>query len=127
MTIDNMENTNKLSTSQKIIAGFLWGMSSFLFYGLSKIIPQFQETFDSFGTSLPTLTTLSLSFSPSHKYVAYLCLIPIAFIFGLNEFSFKAQKLYYKITLTMFFLIAAYFLASLVSMYLPIFSLGSVV
>ncbi|WP_189420062.1 hypothetical protein [Cellvibrio zantedeschiae] len=127
MTTENNKNIQNLSRTKKIIAGCLWGAGGYLFYGLSKIIPQFQETFNSFGVQLPTLTNISLTLAPSYKLIAYFCIVPVLFIFGLGEFSFKGQRLYFKITLIAFFSMVFYFFLSLISLYLPIFTLGQVV
>jgi type II secretory pathway component PulF len=127
MKADNINNTQTLSLTKKIIAACIWATASLLFYALHKTIPQFQETFSSFGAQLPMLTKLALSLAGTYKPISYIFIIPIIFIFVLNEVSVKNQKLYFKVTIFSFIFTAIYFLISLVSMYLPIFSLGQVV
>jgi type II secretory pathway component PulF len=127
MKADSINNTQTLSLTKKIIAACIWATVSLLFYTLHKTIPQFQETFNSFGAQLPMLTKLALSLAGTYKLISYICIIPIMFIFALNEVSVKTQKLYFRATIISFVFTAIYFLISLVSMYLPIFSLGQVV
>lgn len=101
-------------------------VSAMLYYMVYMIIPQFSETFSTFGNKLPLVTHTFFSIRQAYLWLFATTLVLIA----AWAFAFIVRprhKLIKSITLYNFVAAMALLVFMLIAMYLPIFSLGDAI
>lgn len=123
----NIENGEVPQNGWKVFRAFLYSIIAIvLSFTLANIVYQFSETFRSFGTDLPFLTLLAIDLIPSYRWLGYInCVILFAYIFclAIGKWRLMARKVVkYSAIISL-----VTFGACIVSMYLPIFTIGSAI
>ena len=133
---DNIYTTPKSKLSEREISGIsltrkiLWVIgilfTANIYWAITKVVPQFSETFLAFGTDLPFLTLIAIGAHSIFKWFAVVSLLLILFLI-VNIFNEKYAKFMLKLSKYNLIASIAIFVLFMISMYLPIFMLGSVV
>lgn len=112
-----------------IVSVCLVFISIFFFIAIILVIPQFTEIFKSFGADLPSLTLFVINLHQYFILFIFAGLIPciILLISSLRGKQHKHQKLLFIAVVTYFVFSIMIFLVSMISMYLPVFRVSTVV
>lgn len=124
--LQDSQTTKDAKFPKKLRGSVLAILTVWFYFGLNKIVPQFADTFSSFGADLPALTILSIKISVAFVWFGFLSIAIL--IFWLMCITFSAyENVAYKIIKYLFYLSISILTIILISMYLPIFQLGTVV
>jgi type IV pilus assembly protein PilC len=115
-----------ISVTRKILwaIGILFTAS--IYGAIYKVVPQFAETFSSFGADLPLLTRVSIDLHNVFIWFAVVSLLFISFLI-VSIFNEKYADIMLKISKYNLTLSVVIFVLFMISMYLPIFTLGNVI
>lgn len=107
---------------RKILCTLFAIFSAFLYRGIYTVTPQFAETFASFGSDLPWLTSIAIGIGRGFLWIAVISLLP-CFIWLDGFINTKFSLLIFKASKWLLVLAVLIFFLNLVAMYLPIFAL----
>ncbi|WP_163834694.1 hypothetical protein [Spartinivicinus ruber] len=120
-----------MSTWAVLLSLGLIVLSLFIHIGVIFVIPQFQKVFAGFGADLPAITEFVLS-TYRFYFLVFLVLLPICTLIYRKKLIYKGKEkrrknpmLAFSVLIFVLTLVINGF--SMISMYIPIFSLGSVV
>lgn len=115
----------KLGIGRRLIWTAAIIFTAILYRGINKVAPQFAETFASFGTELPSITQFFVKAYPVFIWFGIASLFPISF-WLVSLFSEKYALKIIKISKYNLWLALFCFVLFMFSVYLPIFSIGTV-
>jgi|GEM_PF-6534310 len=99
-------------------------ISALLYFGLNNSIPQFEATFGALSSDLPLLTQLAIKLQGIYIWLAWVSVV----LLSMWLVSLAVKK-YWELTLRLarfnFYVSLVVFVVVVVSMYLPIFSIGN--
>ncbi|MGI0119861.1 hypothetical protein [Zooshikella sp. RANM57] len=102
-------------------------VSGIIYFAIYKIVPQFKEVFDGFGTDLPLLTLFIIDTYYFYSILILVGVIPCILLFN-NRYTYRAkQKKLFSLVIFNLILSFLIFCSVLIGLYWPIFQLGSVV
>ncbi|MCX4026949.1 hypothetical protein H0A36_28055 [Endozoicomonas sp. SM1973] len=120
-----------ISTRALLLSLGLLVFSLFIHIGVVFVIPQFLEVFAGFGADLPAITQFVLK---THRYyfLVFLLLLPICILLYRRRLIHKGKEKQRKHPLLAYSVLALLLTLAIqgfvmISMYIPIFYLGSVV
>ena len=133
---DNIYTAPKSKLSEREISGIsltrkiLWVIgilfTANIYWAITKVIPEFAETFSAFGADLPFMTLVAINVHSVFKWFAIVSLLLILFLI-VNIFNKKYANFMLKLSKYNLIMSIAIFVLFMISMYAPIFMLGSVV
>ena len=122
--MEEMKN-NRTKVWMLILSVILSVISLVIYWGFIGIVPQFEEMFRDFGVALPLLTRCVLSYHQYFFLLAFLGVIPTAILIFKRSMQPKARKIHFGLVIISFGISLLMLVGVVVSMYLPIFTLGA--
>lgn len=118
--------TARISIIRKILWSIGIVFTANTYKAIDKAVPQFVETFSSFGADLPLMTRIAIHAHGAFHWISIISLLLILFLV-VSIFNEKYAKVMLKISKYNLFISISVFVLFMISMYLPIFMLGSVI
>lgn len=120
------EQVGQMAAGAKVLLSLLAALSSLIYLSLYTMIPGFEQVFHEFGAEVPLFSLLFLKIRPVYLVIGILSLLPFLTWFN-NPLAFKYRTAVKRFCIKNFVVSIFVYIAVMVSIYLPIKTLGEVI